>query len=85
MGFINGLIKVINFFMEEGAESYARTARNARVEARRTGNQANLERANETLREAEYQRESWKQNKKVMEEKLKAREQQKNIDNENEE
>ena len=49
MGFVDGLIKVIGFFMEEGANSYERTAREARSQARRTGNQANYERANEAF------------------------------------
>ena len=76
MGFVDGLIKVIGFFMEEGANSYERTAREARSQARRTGNQANYERANEALSGINIQRESWKTNKKAMQDNLEARKQQ---------
>ena len=76
MGFVDGLIKVIDFFVEAGADSYERTAREARSEARRTGNQANYERANDALSGINIQRESWKTNKKAMEDNLEARKQQ---------
>lgn len=76
MGFVDGLIKVIGFFMEEGANSYERTAREARSQARRTGNQANYERANEALSEIKSQRENWNNRKKAIEDNLEARKQQ---------
>lgn len=85
MGFGDVLLKVVGFLVEAGADSYERTARNARVEARRTGNQANLDRANEALLEIEGKRQNWKAYEKATQSKLKAREQQKNMDNENEE
>lgn len=76
MGFLDGLIKVVGFLVEAGADSYERTAREARSEARRTGNQANYERANEALSGINIQRESWKTNKKAMQDNLEARKQQ---------